>query len=295
MRHPRALDDVLDGVFPRQQQLGIGANFQRPVAAQGDVFRQRHDAIGRHVLTGQAIFADDTPVKMLAPGTGKTATARQQCPAGPLVSVVARSEMLAPEGSPVRISRSMHAASRQQPLNGPAGQWKATPGSKIYTVPANCAKSPAWPMSVVSSSTSTGRKGRPSPSAIADEAIRRYAQLYAVEKEARGSSPERRVDIREAKAAAVFDGLQRWLHAQLPTISGKSPLVQGHPVCADPDEKLRPYLDHGIHELVKHGGLTRRFHEGQTLFHQANSWQIAKSDIGYIEPIIQYSTGKRML
>jgi len=31
---------------------------------------------GRHVLAGQAIFADDTPVKMLAPGTGKTATAR---------------------------------------------------------------------------------------------------------------------------------------------------------------------------------------------------------------------------
>lgn len=34
------------------------------------------DAIGRHVLAGQAIFADDTPVKMLATGTGKTTTAR---------------------------------------------------------------------------------------------------------------------------------------------------------------------------------------------------------------------------
>mgnify|MGYP002652276762 CR=1 FL=1 len=34
------------------------------------------DAIGRHVLAGQAIFANDTPVKMLTPGTGKTATAR---------------------------------------------------------------------------------------------------------------------------------------------------------------------------------------------------------------------------
>ena len=33
-------------------------------------------AIGRHVLAGQAIFADDTPVAMLAPGTGKTQTAR---------------------------------------------------------------------------------------------------------------------------------------------------------------------------------------------------------------------------
>ena len=34
------------------------------------------NAIGRHVLAGRAIFADDTPVKMLAPGTGKTQTAR---------------------------------------------------------------------------------------------------------------------------------------------------------------------------------------------------------------------------
>src|SRR6056297_3017484 len=34
------------------------------------------DAIGRHVLAGQAIFADDTPVKMLVPSTGKTAIAR---------------------------------------------------------------------------------------------------------------------------------------------------------------------------------------------------------------------------
>ena len=33
-------------------------------------------AIKKHVLKGQAIFADDTPVKMLAPGFGKTRTAR---------------------------------------------------------------------------------------------------------------------------------------------------------------------------------------------------------------------------
>lgn len=34
------------------------------------------EAIGRDVLAGQAIFADDTPVRMLTPGTGKTKTAR---------------------------------------------------------------------------------------------------------------------------------------------------------------------------------------------------------------------------
>ena len=34
------------------------------------------DAIGKHALKGKAIFTDDTPVNMLAPGTGKTKTGR---------------------------------------------------------------------------------------------------------------------------------------------------------------------------------------------------------------------------
>ena len=34
------------------------------------------DAIRRHVLAGKVIFADDTLVRMLAPDTGKTQTAR---------------------------------------------------------------------------------------------------------------------------------------------------------------------------------------------------------------------------
>jgi transposase len=34
------------------------------------------DAIGRHVRQGCAIFADDTPVKVLSPGAGGTKTAR---------------------------------------------------------------------------------------------------------------------------------------------------------------------------------------------------------------------------
>lgn len=36
----------------------------------------RADAIGRHVRAGAAIHADDTPLKLLAPGTGKARTAR---------------------------------------------------------------------------------------------------------------------------------------------------------------------------------------------------------------------------
>ena len=62
--------------------------------------------------------------------------------------------------------------------------------------------------------------------AIAEEAIRRIAELYAVEKDARGKAPEDRVALRQTRAKPVFDELEDWLHAQLPKISGKSPLAQ---------------------------------------------------------------------
>ena len=86
-------------------------------------------------------------------------------------------------------------------------------------------------------------------SPIAEEAIRRIAQLYAVEAEARGSPPDRRVAIRQARARAIFEDLEIWLAAQLPTISGKSPLATAIRYALARMARLRPYLEHGILEL----------------------------------------------
>ena len=60
-------------------------------------------------------------------------------------------------------------------------------------------------------------------SAAADEAIRRIAGLYVVEKAARGLPPDKRGEIRQAEARPIFHGLKAWLNVQLPDISGKSP------------------------------------------------------------------------
>ncbi|MFZ0255565.1 MAG: transposase, partial [Gammaproteobacteria bacterium] len=58
-------------------------------------------------------------------------------------------------------------------------------------------------------------------SVIAEEAIKRIAGLYGVEKDARGQPPDERVRLRQAHAVAIFDDLETWLNAQLPKISGK--------------------------------------------------------------------------
>ncbi len=74
------------------------------------------------------------------------------------------------------------------------------------------------------SSASIGKASSGSP--IAHQAIKQIAQLYAVEKEARGKSPEERVALRQAKAKPVFDNLELWLQAQLCKISGKIKLAE---------------------------------------------------------------------
>ena len=51
-------------------------------------------------------------------------------------------------------------------------------------------------------------------SAIAEEAIKRTAELCGVEKQ--GAPPEDRLVLRQSDANSIFDNLEKWLHAQLP-------------------------------------------------------------------------------
>ena len=86
-------------------------------------------------------------------------------------------------------------------------------------------------------------------SAIAEEAIKRIAGLYAIEKQLRGRSTEERAALRQRQAKAIFDDLETWLHAQLPKVSGKSPLAKAIRYALSRMPKTRPYLDNGFLEL----------------------------------------------
>ena len=86
-------------------------------------------------------------------------------------------------------------------------------------------------------------------SAIADEAIRRIAELYAVEKQAQGLPPDKRVNIRQANAKPAFNDLEAWLNAQLPDISGKSPLAAAIRYALTRMARMRSYLEKGILEI----------------------------------------------
>ncbi|EYD76786.1 Mobile element protein [Rubellimicrobium mesophilum DSM 19309] len=201
------------------------------------------EAIGRHVRAGKAIFADDTPVAMLAPGTGKTQTAR--------LWIYGRDERPwggeAPPASWYRFSIDRKGQHPRDHLSGYAGWMHADGYAGFEDLYRAGAIREAACLAHVRRKFVDVHRAQGSP--IAEEAIRRIAQLYAVEAEARGSPPDRRIAIRQARARPIFEDLETWLAAQLPAISGKSPLATAIRYALVRMMRLRPYLEHGILEI----------------------------------------------
>jgi transposase len=201
------------------------------------------DAIGRHVLEAAAIFADDTPIRMLAPGTGKTQTAR--------LWTYARDERpwggSAPPAAWYRFSGDRKGQHPRDHLARFRGFMHADGYAGFEDLYRAGAIREVACMAHVRRKFVDIHRSQASP--IAAEAIQRIARLYAVEKEARGSPPERRMDLRQAKAVPVFDELEAWLAQQLTRISGKSPLAVAIRYALARMERMRPYLAHGILEL----------------------------------------------
>jgi transposase len=201
------------------------------------------DAVARHVLKGQALFADDTPVKLLAPGSGKTRTAR-------LWAYVRDERPWAGEAHPAswyQFSRDRKGARPREHLANYTGYMHAdgyAGFNKLYR---------RGDVQEVACMAHIRRKfvdvQQSQGSAIAEEAIKRIAELYGIEKEVRGQPPGERARIRQRKSKPIFDDLEVWLHAQLTRISGKSPLAEAIRYALVRMKKLRPWLDHGFLEL----------------------------------------------
>ncbi len=200
------------------------------------------DAIGRHVLKGQAIFADDTPVKMLSPGNGKCRTARFWTYArderpwlGPAPPAAWYQFTVDRKGS--HPARHLASYSGWMHADGYSGFNDLYHSGGVFEV-ACLAHIRRKFVDVFQSEGSI----------VAEEAIKRIAGIYAVEKQARGQPPDQRVRLRQAHSRPILDDLDAWLHAQLPKISGKSELARAIRYALARMKKLRPYLDHGFLE-----------------------------------------------
>lgn len=199
------------------------------------------DTIGRHVRSGQTIFADDTTIKMQA--KRKCATAR--------IWTYVRDERpwasAAPPAAWYQFSTDREGKHPTGHLSNYTG-WMHADGysgfNRLYE---------KGRVNEVACMAHVRRKFvdifKASGLEIAEEAIKRIALLYAVEKAARGKSPEERALIRQEKAKPVFDELEIWLQAQLPLIPGKSDIAKAIRYTLTRMSKMRDYLDNGILEL----------------------------------------------
>jgi len=201
------------------------------------------DAIGRHVQRGEAIFADDTPIKMQAPGNGRTKTAR-------IWAYVRDERPWAGNDPPAAWYRFTTDRKGEHPAKHLA-DYKGWMHAAGYSGFNDLYRSGG--VHEVACMAHIRRKFtdvyQSEGSVIAEEAIKRIAGLYAVEKAVRGHAPDVRVRLRQARAKAIFDDLEVWLRVQLPKISGKSELAKAIRYALTRMKKLRPYLDHGFLEL----------------------------------------------
>lgn len=176
--------------------------------------------ICRHALSGPRIHADDTPMPMLAPGRGKTQTARvwaylrDDRPFGgrdpPAVFY---------EFTPDR--KGEHPQRRLRDFQGIL-QADAYSGFNALYESGRVVEAACWTHARRYFHDEMLANGSP----IAREAIERMGPLFAIEADIHGQPPEARLAARQTRSAPVMADLHAWLEATLRRISGKSELAK---------------------------------------------------------------------
>jgi transposase len=201
------------------------------------------EAVRQHVVSAGKVHADDTPVPVLAPGTGKTKIAR--------LWTYVRDDRPAAEPIPPAVwfaysedrkgeHPKQHLATFQGILqaDGYAGFHHLYEGGQIQE--AAC-----W--AHVRRKFYDFDQAHASP--IAAEAVERIGALYAIEKEIRGKPAEERCTVRQSRARPLLEQFHSWLEKKLASLSRKSELAAAIRYALARWKALLRYLDDGHIEI----------------------------------------------
>ena len=230
----------------RAEWLGHTAWLVKPLA----------DLVGSHVMAGRVIHADDTPVDVLAPGTGRTRTGRQW--------VYLRDERAhagsAPPAVLYRYTPDRGGVHPRTELAGFVGYLQADGYSgfdRLYEVAPGDALGhlvQGPPRVVEVGCWSHVRRGffdvhKSTGSPIAFEALERIGALFDIERLIAGQPAARRVAVRQLNAKPRLAELAVWLDRQLALIPGKSKLAGAIRYARSRWRALTRYLDDGRLEI----------------------------------------------
>lgn len=205
------------------------------------------DAIRDHVFEAQAIFMDDTTVKLLQKGNGrgknKTKTAR--------LWVYARKEDTWASGAPPAV---WYQFSTSRGAEHPSKHLETYKG--FAHVDAYAGYNDAYRTGRIKEMACMAHVRREffalyesTKLPVAGEAVLRIKKLYDVETQARFLPASERVALRQEYAKPIFDDLEVWLKEQLGKISSKTPLAKAIKYALARMPKARPYLDNGFLEF----------------------------------------------
>jgi transposase len=209
-----------------------------------------YEAIGTHVRAGPVLFADDTTVPVLAPGTGRTATGR--------LWVVVRDEGSWSGGAPAaafyRYSRDRKAEHAEALLGACRGFLHADGYAGFNGLYEVDPKRAAPRLIEVACWAHVRRKhydvhvatGAP----LAKEALERMAELFAIEADINGRSPAERLAARQTQSVARLADLERFLRAALTAISAKSTLARAIRYALSRWDALTRYTSDGRLEMT---------------------------------------------
>jgi transposase len=199
--------------------------------------------LAAHVFGAAKLFADDTPIPVLDPGRGRTKTGRlwvytrdDRPWAGP--DPPAAVYFYSPDRKAERPASHLKGFRGVLQVDGYAGFERLTASGDI--VLAACWAHVRRKFYEVHEAT-----GSP----IAAEALRRIAELYAIEASIRGRTAEHRQQIRDINTRPLIKAMKPWLEAELARISGRSTLAEAIRYALARWEELSRFLGDGRIDL----------------------------------------------
>ncbi|MBE8589988.1 IS66 family transposase [Pseudomonas sp. MAFF 301449] len=186
------------------------------VGQSSQLLRPLVNALKAHVMSGHKVHADDTPIGALAPGTGKTKTARlwtyvrDDRPAGYTIPAAVWFAY-----SPDR--KGLHPRAHLKDFSGILQADGYAGFAQLYSS-GSVQEAACW--AHARRKFYDVYKDQSSP--LAAEVLQRIAVLYAIEREVRGQPPDQRKAARQSRASPLLEQLHAWLNQTLAQVSKKS-------------------------------------------------------------------------
>lgn len=201
------------------------------------------EALRRHVMSADKLHADDTPVPVLAPGLGKTKLGR--------LWTYVRDDRPAGEQTPPAVwfayspdRKGEHPQAHLRSFTGTL-QADAYAGFDALYESGRIQEAACW--AHVRRKFYDLHVAHNSP--VAAEALRRIAELYAVEGDIRGQQPQQRRRVRDERSRPLLASLKQWLEETLVKLSKKSETAQAVRYALGHWDALLRYVDDGHLEM----------------------------------------------